>query len=328
MPSRSIFFRTTAPTSTCCAALSFLALSLTGCVPPIECDLMAIGSVNVSIADEAGGDIEDVSVRFSVDGGDFSDCDSVADSWICGWERSGAFTIEVSAPGFETQTASVEVEDGECHVGSQHLDIVLQPLDCTEEVVSSVLLTLTDSEGNLFEPGSGAWAQWGLANVDMPPLACGPSNDGRWECGVEQSGPFEIMAGKIGNYTASTTVDVASDGCHPITEEVQLELSNATTPCTEELVPSIVLTVQDDGGALISEADVTYSPTWADWSPAPCDEVGPGLYQCGAELAGSIDVSVTSIDFDTDADENFLVISDECHVVTQYRTVTLKVLPD
>jgi len=289
---------------------------------------MAAASVTVSVADEEGAAVADATVRFSVDGGDFSSCDSVGDSWACGWEVAGDITIEVAAPGFETQTASAQIEDGECHVVSQSLDIILLPIDCTGEVVSSVLLTLTDNEGTLFEPGSGAWAQWGLADVDMPPQACGPSNDGRWECGVEQSGPFEIMAGKIGHYTASTTVDVASDGCHPITEEVELELVHATTPCTEELVPSIVLTVQEDGGALISGADVTYSPTWADWSPAPCDEVGTGLYQCGAELAGSIDVSVTSIDFDTDADENFLVISDECHVVTQYRTVTLKVLPD
>ncbi len=328
MPSRSSFCRSALPASARFSALFLLALGLTGCDVGGECDLMAVSSLTVNVSDPDGEAVEEVSVRYSVDGGEFSDCEDISDAWICGWEESGAFEVEVSAPGFETQTASAQIEDGECHVLPQSIDIALEPIECTEEIVSSVLLTLADNEGNIFEAGSGAWAQWGLADADMSPQPCVPSSDGRWECGSEQSGPFEIVAGRIGNYGTSTEVDVAHDGCHPITEEVELELFTATTPCTAVVETSIVLTVVNDAGDAITGADVTHNATWVPWfTPEPCFEAAAGEYHCGQELASSIDVSVTSEDYQN-ATETIFVTSDECHVITEQRTLVLDWLPD
>ena len=162
----------------------------------------------------------------------------------------------------------------------------------------------------------------------MSPQPCVPSSDGRWECGSEQSGPFEIVAGRIGNYGTSTEVDVAHDGCHPITEEVELELFTATTPCTAVVETSIVLTVVNDAGDAITGADVTHNATWVPWfTPEPCFEAAAGEYHCGQELASSIDVSVTSEDYQN-ATETIFVTSDECHVITEQRTLVLDWLPD
>jgi len=289
---------------------------------------MAVSSLTINVSDNDGAPFEDASVRYSVDGGTVRDCEGNSGTWICGWEESGDFEVEVSSTGFETQIVTAEVEAGECHVIPQSIDVALEPIECTDEIVSSVLLTLTDNEGNSFQPGSGAWAQWGLANADMLPQPCVPSSDGRWECGSEQSGLFEIVAGRIGNYGASTEVDVGFDGCHPITEEVELELFTATTPCTAVVETSIVLTVVNDAGEAIIDADVTHNATWVPWlTSQPCLGSGAGVYHCGQELASSIDVSITTEDFDT-VTETIFVTSDECHVNTEHRTIVLDWLPD
>jgi hypothetical protein len=304
------------------SALCLLVFGLAGCDGDGVCDLSAASSLTVTVSDADGAAVEDVSVTYSVDGGNAIDCEGSSGTWICGWEQAGAFEIEVSAPGFETQTATAQIEGGECHVVSQSIDIVLEPVDCTEEIVSSVLLTLVDNEGTTLEPGSGVWAHWGLADADMAPQPCVPSSDGRWECGSEQGGPFEIVSGRIGNYGASTEVEVAHDGCHPITEEVELELFTATIPCTDVVETSIVLTVVDDKGELVTGADVVHNSTWVPWMTSePCFEAAAGEYHCGQELANSINVSVT--ENSEIITETIYVTSDECHVITEHRTIVL-----
>ena len=311
-------------------AVLALPLALAGCdtdEPPV-CTADVSPSLHVTVASADGSAPEEVSVRFSVDGSDLEDCAGAATDWICGEEIAGEFTVEVSAAGHESQNHSLTVEADECHVISQQLDVVLDPIECTEEIVSSVLLTLTDNEGTVFEVGSGVWAQWSLAEVDMLPLPCVPSSDGRWECGSEESGPFDIVAGKIGSYVASTEVEVGFDGCHPITEEVELELFNATTPCTEQVQTSIVLTVIGEADEPVSGAEVSYNATWVPWfTSEPCWESGAGVYYCGEELASSIDVSIVADSFVTRT-ETVFVTSDECHVNTEHRTLSLAHLPD
>jgi hypothetical protein len=322
MPSLFSFCRSVRPHAAGLGALCLLVLGLAACDVGGECDLMAVSSLTINVSDNDGAPFEDASVRYSVDGGTVRDCEGNSGTWICGWEESGDFEVEVSSTGFETQTVTAQVEADECHVIPQSIDVALEPIECTEEIVSSVLLTLADNEGNTFEPGSGAWAQWSRADADMLPQPCVPSSDGRWECGSEQSGLFEIVAGRIGNYGASTEVEVAHDGCHPITEEVELELFTATIPCTDVVETSIVLTVVDDKGELVTGADVVHNSTWVPWMTSePCFEAAAGEYHCGQELANSINVSVT--ENSEIITETIYVTSDECHVITEHRTIVL-----
>ena len=89
--------------------------------------------------------------------------------------------------------------------------------------------------------------------------------------------------------------------------------------CTTEAVYSATVTVEDDNGDPVPDADVQYRAGEGDLMP--CDELSDGAYACAPEVSGPVTVVVTSgevteeVDFDIDADE--------CHVIPQSDTVTL-----
>jgi hypothetical protein len=300
-------------------------LSLTGCGSDISCDTMAVGSVTVDVTDADGAAVNELAVRFSVDGGSFEDCEELTTNWICGWEQAGSFEIEISAPGFVTQTASTQVEQDTCHVVPQALDIVLEEQECTAEVVPGVILTLVNTDGDptVLGPENRAWASFGFADTDGKPQHCEPYGTSQFACGWDQSGPFEISAGKIGYYPVFEEVEVAFDGCHPVTESVEITMTSATTPCTEQIEPSVALFAVDNLGAPIAGATANFSPRWEKWfAPEDCPEFATGQFFCGEELTGLLDVEVTAPDYEGWYGEVF-VTSDECHVITETAVVTL-----
>ena len=308
------------------AAVSLLGLGLGACSFGTDCDLMAVSSLSVNVADENGASIEDAAVRYSVDGGEFADCEDMGDSWVCGWEEAGNFEVEISAPGYETQTGTATIEQGECHVVPQSLDITLAEQDCTGEVVPGVILSLVDPEGNALGAEDRAWAEYGFADADMAPIYCEPYGESQFVCGWGQSGPFEISAGKIGYYPIFESVEVDFDGCHPITESVEVTMTPATTPCTEQVESSVWITVADTEGQQVPGAEVEFSPVWEDWfAPEPCYDTGEGVFQCGEEITGLLSVSVVAPGHASWTEQIF-VTSDECHVIPVQATANLEAL--
>lgn len=109
--------------------------AISGCAAPDQaCDLMARASVQVEVVDGSGTTVDGAQVRFRVDGGGWqaAECmgaasDDLCDSWVAGWEEAGTFEIEASsADGVLTATEAVVVEEGECHVESESIALVLE----------------------------------------------------------------------------------------------------------------------------------------------------------------------------------------------------------
>lgn len=103
-------------------------VALAGCPEP-DCDTMAALSVLVTVVDEAGDDIDDVTVTYAPNGQNVQDCEDMPDGWACGWEVSGPIEIVVQADGYLTHTETVVVTEGECHVEQQTVEVVLEEDD-------------------------------------------------------------------------------------------------------------------------------------------------------------------------------------------------------
>lgn len=90
--------------------------------------------------------------------------------------------------------------------------------------------------------------------------------------------------------------------------------------CTTEARASVQVTVVDEGGAAIPDAQVAY--TTADGGGGACDAVPDGRWVCGWEVAGTLTIEVQA---DGYAPEEVAVEvpAGECHVESQDVTVTL-----
>ncbi|MDP2308526.1 MAG: hypothetical protein Q8P18_21075 [Pseudomonadota bacterium] len=211
--------------------LTLLALftALPGCIFVLggdkACDASAAGSVAVTVSAGDGGDVSAAVVSFSVDGGAAQPCDNFAGDgeYVCGWEVSGAIDVRVEAVGYETFEQTVVVEEGECHVIPEHVDAVLEPtgVDCTAEVVPSVIATVADSSGAELSDVS---VEWSRRDAEMAPQPCDARGDGTWVCGEEVAGDLEIFAQAGGHAGEMVSVHVNADECHVITEIVAFEL--------------------------------------------------------------------------------------------------------
>ncbi len=117
------------------ALLATPALLFAGC-EGVECDAMAVASVNLTVLAADGGaiDADGLVVQYTVDGGDLQDCEPMTDDgFVCGWEQSGEFAIFAEAPGYEPGEAAVTVEADECHPIGEVLEIRLDPITAFEE---------------------------------------------------------------------------------------------------------------------------------------------------------------------------------------------------
>ena len=113
-------------------ALVVGVVGLAACDSPAQiCTLEARASVNVVVQNEAGDTIDDATVTFRIDDGDDAPCASGAnrDTWACGYERAGDFTITVARDGFETQERAITVgqDDDGCHVAARSITVTLLP---------------------------------------------------------------------------------------------------------------------------------------------------------------------------------------------------------
>ncbi len=107
------------------------AAALSGCGGGDLCTLELRQSVTMTVTRADGAPLEDVMVRFRVDDGPlreaacFRDMDGYCTQWVAGEEEEGLFEIEAVTPT-GTTTTLVLVTGDECHVDTQHVELVVE----------------------------------------------------------------------------------------------------------------------------------------------------------------------------------------------------------
>lgn len=211
------------------------ALALHGCYfvrspggNGVACTDLAAASVGVTVNTADGGSLDGLSVTYSVNGVDQGACtDNTAmngGEWICGYEQRGHIEVTASLPGYDTVTQSVDVGADECHVIQELVDVTLEPsaVACDDMAYASVLVHLYGFSGETLQDPAVTWAVDG-----GQPTACDTDDAGAtWQCGWEVPGDFRIAATASGHQPgeATVTVPLSDDGCHVVTQEVDIGL--------------------------------------------------------------------------------------------------------
>lgn len=180
-------------------------------------------STNVSVVDSDGTALTGATVTYTVDGGASAACDEItAGDYACGMEEAGHFVISAELDGFAAGSAEVDVGADECHVEPEAVSITLEPLECTAEVVASVLVHLVGSSGETLDNPQVAYTLGDTA----APIACTSSDGVDWVCGNDEWGDFVIDAVAGGHVAESVDVVVLPDAaeCHPVTESIEVSL--------------------------------------------------------------------------------------------------------
>lgn len=197
-----------------------LALTLTACVDKnTDCTRLYAASVVLTVEDADGNPVDDYTAEYSVDGGPAEPCDE----GTCGYEAAGSFSIVVDAVGFAEQTIQVEVSEDECHALTESVTVALQPVDCTEEALPSLIVTVLDGSD---EPVYGAAIDYTAEDASG---SCAPGEDALanvFTCGEEIIGDITIDVSAEGydDHTETLTVLGDEEECHPVTEEHTVNL--------------------------------------------------------------------------------------------------------
>lgn len=298
-----------------------LLLSLVACPVETGCTDLAAFSTTVSVVDADGSPIAGATGTYTVDGGEAKPCES----WdpgqlVCGVEESGHFVVEVSAEGYIAGSAQVDVGADECHVIGEALEITLEDVVCTGEVVPSARVAVQAEDGSPLVDSVVTYAANGGEGV-----ACEAGGDGTHLCGEEEAGELVIEASAFGFQSVSAVVQVAADECHVLTEEVTLTLT--PNECTDMHVPAVIVNLSDAGGAELGNPAVAYSLDGAE-SLIPCSEHGLGEWWCGNTIGEY--VIRASADGHEPASATASIVSDAegCYPVTETVDIALQWLPD
>jgi len=194
--------------------------TLTGCSPDGPCTEEARSSVTVNLTDTAGDPIEGAALEFLHDDVIETCIDLGQGAYVCGWEQAGEITVFATADGYEPGEANALVEKDECHVITETLDLTLEEVICTAQVVYSVEVQVTDNDF----PIDGATVNWGYQNADVAHTPCDDFGGGTHFCGEEIDGALEIYV-QYQDMATYEPVDVSADECHVITEFVHVDLA-------------------------------------------------------------------------------------------------------
>jgi len=111
-------------------ALTALSLGLSGCGTLVDCTTEARASVQLTVVDGAGAAIDGASAQYTIESESWPSpqpCESVGGGvLVCGWEVEDTFHIDVSAPGYLSQTVQVEVWADQCHVITEEVGVTMQ----------------------------------------------------------------------------------------------------------------------------------------------------------------------------------------------------------
>lgn len=107
-------------------------LLLTGCDALVDCTTEARSSVQLTVVDAAGAPIAGAAATYTIEGESWpspQDCEAMGDGvLVCGWEVEDVFHIEVTAPGYLSESLTIEVYGDECHVITEQIEVTLQSI--------------------------------------------------------------------------------------------------------------------------------------------------------------------------------------------------------
>ena len=202
----------------------FLALVFaSGCFErQYDCDDMAIVSVVVTVASSGSQPFEDLQVWYTRSGdAQPQSCDEQGGSFLCGYELDGALLIEASAGCHGDVSETVVVPQGRCHPEQQDLQLLMDPLDCTQEELPGVYVTVANEDGAAIPDASVGFVPTDQDWTDYEP--CEAYNDG-WGCAWGLSGDIDIQVTADGYAPWTGEVTVGADCCGPVTEPMDLVL--------------------------------------------------------------------------------------------------------
>lgn len=182
-------------------------------------------------------------------------------------------------------------------------------VDCTDLAALSVSVLVEDIDGQPVDGVTMTYTPDGEQPVDCEPLLL----DGKtWGCGHEVEGLVEIRVSAPGYVDVTETVDVPADECHVIQQDLSVTLQ--PLDCTDELEPSVWLTLVDAGGGDVPDASATWSSDTA--GEGICEDVGGDGLVCGFEIPGDLAITATAPGYE-DVSTIVTVEADACHVITE-----------
>jgi hypothetical protein len=197
-----------------------LAALVAACDGEPACTRLAAISVTLTVQDEAGAAIPDVTATWRAGDGAATPCEPFGQGvFACGVEVAGEITVTASAPGHAEASRTVTVGADECHVIEEQVTLTLAETGCTDGNRPSIRAFVAGAGG---ETLYDVWVTYQPDGAEAP-LECDES-DGHWLCGSEEAGAFTVFAGASGHQTGSAEVVVHEDACHVVTEDVAFEL--------------------------------------------------------------------------------------------------------
>jgi len=192
---------------------------------PLACTTEEMPSVLLSLVDHQGQRIPGAFAEWGRPDTDSQGqpCEELGADLVCGWEQSGTLEIFADAPGYRPWLQNIEVEAGVCHVQTRYVEVVLEESDqpCTDEVRPSIVVVVTDRWNT---PLPFAETHFVAHMKPLEPQHCYSSNNGRFFCGEEEPGEFDVRVSAPGYLPWSTSVRVESNECHVETQHLTAAL--------------------------------------------------------------------------------------------------------
>jgi hypothetical protein len=283
-------------------------------------------SVIVTTLDSEGEPVVADAVSWSVDGGQ----KQAAECWYdpctvlhAAWETPGEITVTATL-GDLIVTDTVTVTADECHVQTQELTLQFpapddEEMNCTEDIVPSVIVTTLDSDG---EPVVAKSVEWSVHGADPQPADCWYDPCTVLHAGWEVAGDITVTA-YLGNEMVSDTVTVPADECHVITQALQLQFppigDGSEILCTQEVLPSVIIITLNSAGQPVAADSIVWSVNGGTEQDAECLNAGCTEQVAGWEASGEFIITATL--GDEVLTETLTVTADECHVHTHQLTL-------
>lgn len=189
---------------------------------PTPCSKELHASVMVRIEDPDGDPVPEASVVATV-GGTETTCELYAEGMAaCFTTEAGRHDIRVQATGFVERRISVEVERGPCQPATEQLVVVLDRVDCPDELVYGVEVQAVDAAG---DPVGDAKVEWlPLDGMDYTsPMPCDGADP--FLCAPDTSGEVEIWATARSAGGFYTTLVVPEGDCGPVSQPLTAVLT-------------------------------------------------------------------------------------------------------
>lgn len=197
---------------------------------------------------------------------------------------------------------------------------------CTTESSPSVLLSLVSDGGDVIEGAEVIVEDIMIDGTDgYTSQPCEELEAGLYACGMDLTGELTLSIAADGFEPDVLEVYVDGGECEVMTEEITHTMMGMD--CTAEVVPAVQVSVLDEDGVSIVDAQVSYAPLSDDIGAESIDcSAADDVFYCGEDVPGNYEITALADGFQA-GHTAISVEMDEvsCHVVTQSVDITLAV---